>query len=526
MYNILLADDELPSLRFLETIITKYTTDFQVVNKLRDGASALSWLRDHADSVDLLITDIRMPDMDGITLAKAARRLNPDLHIVIVSGYSEFEYAHGAIEASVDDYLLKPISISHMRDLLERIKYALDNAVGQQLIKELSAMLTQKPYHKEVIRKRFGGTGYYFALLRYGNVIYPQSKLTETGFTDRYSSELFQSLTGRDEHEFLFFAAADRPISGFQNAIRELVKNSDIPTITTVFSGSAMDFTEMGSFYVQASRILRHEAVIGFHREMLFADYDHDTEAPPAGQADGQTTSQPPQESGKTSASRSSVANVPNTILRQLELAANENNRKKIRSLFTSLGNSWDKNRIPQRQAYVMMQQLLHLIEALRREHWKTTDKILQDADQLTNTVTSYTELTDKLYELLYEREPVVSKQMSPEEMYQYAVKTVNEKFDQPINIQSICSEIGISQTYLSRLFRKYGNISFNAFLIQCRMDNAQRLMREHPDMPLHQIAACAGYEDYAYFSKVFHQIVGCSPSQFQEKIIREQTEE
>ena len=94
-------------------------------------------------------------------------------------------------------------------------------------------------------------------------------------------------------------------------------------------------------------------------------------------------------------------------------------------------------------------------------------------------------------------------------------MRYVREKYAQPISIQHVCAEVGISQTYLSRLFRKFGSTSFNSFLTRCRMESAMSMIRENADLPLRSIAACVGYDDYAYFSKVFHQYVGCTPSQF-----------
>ena len=508
MYNVLLADDELPALRFLETIITKYAPEFSVAASFRDGMSALAWLKENPASADLLITDIRMPDMDGITLAKAARNLRADLHIVIASGYQEFEYAHGAIEAAVDDYLLKPVGISRMKELLEKIRKQLDVSTGAKLSGELTALLAGRNCDRAFLTRAFPGLRYYFALLRRGNVLYPQPELKSTALLAREAipdQQAFAAglyiLAGRDEKEFLYFMEAAQPISGFQNQIRAIAESTGQQTVTVVFAGSAAELFSFGSFYETASKQLRRCAVIGRHTESILP-------------AVISTGAGPEDSLPETAGNR--VSHVPSTILKQLELSISENNRRNIRRLFLSLGNSWDQEGVTQRQAYIMTQQLLHLVETVRRDHWKTTGQIMQESDLLTNTVSSYTELTEKLFDILFEKDERSTGQLTPEEMYRYAVKTIEEKFDQPISIQSVCSEIGISQTYLSRLFRKYGNTSFNTFLVQCRIENAQKLMKTHPDMPLHQIAACAGYDDYAYFSKVFRQIVGCSPSQFQ----------
>ena len=120
MYKVLLVDDEMPALRFLQTIIEKFARELTIAQSCLSGEAALAFLREN--KVDLLITDISMSGMDGIALAHAARALQPEIHIVIVTGYAEFEYAKGAIQAAVDDYILKPVSVSHMAEVLGKIK--------------------------------------------------------------------------------------------------------------------------------------------------------------------------------------------------------------------------------------------------------------------------------------------------------------------------------------------------------------------------------------------------------------------
>ena len=106
-------------------------------------------------------------------------------------------------------------------------------------------------------------------------------------------------------------------------------------------------------------------------------------------------------------------------------------------------------------------------------------------------------------------------RKLSPRELYDYAAQYIRDNYAQPLSMQSVCDEIGISQTYLSRLFRKYSDTTFNAWLTRCRMEAAKKLLTEKPDLLLRDVAACVGYEDSSYFTKVFHQYTGQTPSQF-----------
>lgn len=89
-----------------------------------DGEEAVELVERHLP--DLLITDIKMPVLGGLELVERIRRTNPELRVIIVSGYSEFEYARRAIELGVDDYLLKPVDVENLREILRRVRIRLE----------------------------------------------------------------------------------------------------------------------------------------------------------------------------------------------------------------------------------------------------------------------------------------------------------------------------------------------------------------------------------------------------------------
>ena len=91
---------------YLRSIIQQFSSQFEVVDAVISGEAALKHLQ--SETIDLLITDISMHGMSGIELAHIAKKLQPDIHIVIISGYGEFEYAQGAIQAGVDEYCSSP----------------------------------------------------------------------------------------------------------------------------------------------------------------------------------------------------------------------------------------------------------------------------------------------------------------------------------------------------------------------------------------------------------------------------------
>ena len=123
MYKVFLIEDEIVIREALERMIPWNEHGFELVGKAKDGEIALPMIR--KTKPDVLITDIKMPFMDGLTLSGIVKKEFPDIRIVIVSGYDDFEYAKKAIALGVDDYLLKPIAKAEFVNVLQKIRLIL-----------------------------------------------------------------------------------------------------------------------------------------------------------------------------------------------------------------------------------------------------------------------------------------------------------------------------------------------------------------------------------------------------------------
>ena len=119
MTKVFLADDEIVIREGIRTSFPWSETEYQLVGEAPDGEIALSMIRD--TKPDILITDIRMPFMDGLAVCRVVRRQMPWIGIIILSGYDEFEYARQAIQLGVKEYMLKPITANELRQVLDRV---------------------------------------------------------------------------------------------------------------------------------------------------------------------------------------------------------------------------------------------------------------------------------------------------------------------------------------------------------------------------------------------------------------------
>ena len=153
MYRILLVDDEILVRDAIRENIDWKAMDCELVGDCDNGKAAAEFVQTHP--VDIVLTDILMPYMDGMELSRFLHDNYPDIVIVIFSGFGEFEYAKKAIQYDVSEYMLKPVTAMELRNVIEKMKEKVDQRRKE---KEKLARLTQtsENYQKNaiVIRSR------------------------------------------------------------------------------------------------------------------------------------------------------------------------------------------------------------------------------------------------------------------------------------------------------------------------------------------------------------------------------------
>ena len=159
LYRIILVDDEEEVRQSIIRKIDWKEAGFQVVGDAENGQDALEKIE--LLEPDLILTDIRMPYMDGLTLSERVRQKHPSVKIVIFSGYDDFEYAKQAIKLNVTEYILKPVNVEELTAILKRIKSNLDEEIEQK--RNVSLLRESYIRNLPILRERFlnelaGGT--------------------------------------------------------------------------------------------------------------------------------------------------------------------------------------------------------------------------------------------------------------------------------------------------------------------------------------------------------------------------------
>lgn len=150
MYSVFLVEDEIVAREGIRNSIPWDKTPYTLVGEAPDGEIALPAIRDIKP--DILITDIKMPFMDGLALARIVRKDQPWMKIIILSGHDEFQYAKEAISIGVEEYLLKPVSASEMIRSLEKVTRQIETE--RERLSHMESLEMRVQTSDEIMRER------------------------------------------------------------------------------------------------------------------------------------------------------------------------------------------------------------------------------------------------------------------------------------------------------------------------------------------------------------------------------------
>ena len=135
MYSIMIVEDEYLVRQGIASLVNYEQFGMQVISQAENGIEA--WQKFQENPADILLTDINMPQMNGLELAKLVREQAPKCHIVFLTGYDDFDYARTAIKLGADDYLLKPFSKDDVEEMLAKVQTKLDKERKKAQIQNL-----------------------------------------------------------------------------------------------------------------------------------------------------------------------------------------------------------------------------------------------------------------------------------------------------------------------------------------------------------------------------------------------------
>ncbi|NQX58389.1 response regulator [Paenibacillus qinlingensis] len=528
MPSILIVDDETIFRKGIRLMITDMQSEWVVIDEATDGAEALDKIEELQP--DLIITDIKMPRIDGIQLQYIVKERYPHISCVVMSGYNDFQYARESLRLGAKDYLMKPFQREELYALLAKLQEewltekrpntssGMDQQVQNQMRQHvLAGLLTGNVHHGE--EELLENVGIQFPHAYISCLI---AKLDRDSVTDERYYQLNPSLFSIYIQQFIQesldvsfkgyvfihhetevvalinhedVASINADMERLTNRIRKEIRVQSNFTLTFGLGSPAKDLESISKSYKEAGLALLYRLVIGGDRLLsneIVAEMKmekHDWHA-----ADWHSLNQFVQE-----------GDLPN-VQQQASLYV------------TKLCQQWKDPEIIHQQICKM---LLHFYElavnlAIVKQWLQNTDvkQVLVDI----YSYSSSKELIERCQKLLGDLTVCIGNRQkkmvtSPVEI---VVRYVEEHYAESITLNTMAEIVYLSPSYLSSLFKSKQGQSFIDFLTEKRIEKAKSLLL-YSDEKIQVISDSTGFTNIRHFNRVFKTITNRTPSEFRE---------
>ncbi|QJD86451.1 response regulator transcription factor [Cohnella herbarum] len=535
----LIVDDEARIRRGIERLVRSCGEDWEIVATASDGEEALECFHQHQGAIDLLITDVKMPEMDGLTLIKEAKK-QYSFYPLLISGYDDYAYLQTAMREGALDYLLKPVDREQFRSRMAEIRTIINNGRYQTLKRGEMERESEKLKKSRQIQTLSYITsvgidmttlGYWVDEFPKGTYVLLSIRMDTLPVKTRsykandwkayfYALENIMTEVLDDqfrqtdrlgwnwrgaESDFWMLLFSPDPEYEWDNAAHDLALRvrSAIQTYTP-FSVSVAYGDAIEDLYLlpeakrQALALMNYRFLNGGNR--VFRPLGMSDEGKPAGTGDKDLS----------------------PIAQKLKRSVEQGNSAEASEMTKQFFDQLDRLESPA-QLQNAVQNAMILIHSAGLESNRgiansaTLEEELHKAERATNLQelkTCVKQLTDRVIEDI--RKIRENSNLKPVEQ---AKGWINERLDQEITIKKIADQVYMNPTYFSELFKMQTGETVLDYLTRQRIDRAKELLGDHK-LKLQDICGRIGYQDVKYFSRLFKHSTGQTPSKFREQLL------
>lgn len=465
MMKLIIADDEKWVRTAIKTLIPIEKLGLTMSCEAANGIEALELCRQHEP--DILLTDIKMPGLTGLELIKEVRKLLPELRIVVISGYNDFEYAKTAMKYGIADYLLKPVDENELVQVLERIVAELCEQT--RLMKAKEAVEEQYRKAQPIMCEAFL------------NQVISRNSMT----ADKMRSELHKYGIELFHNSYtLCVTTPDESLKPEENRYRNdyyrLIVKRTMKRYLNACEALETRFWEGSStLAVYKAGCLGKELRLILSEEML------------------------------------------NKITLNLKLSNIQTALSYIDSISNSLKNgSYINPTLVKEFFWQFVQSIIILLNIqlplIRHEAMVTGE---QPYERVKGTLfmislESYMkELLQRIFNFYHDKNPLDSNNL-----VENAKKVIESNFAGDISLEQVAKHVHLSPAYLSELFKKEIGMSFIDYKTIIKIEYAKKLLCV-PSMNISEISGKVGYSDPKYFSKLFKKITGKTIYEYRKEV-------
>lgn len=541
MLKIFLAEDEVVVRETIKRMIPWEELGFELVGEAADGEMALPLLL--RQQPDLLITDIKMPFMDGLTLARLAKKEIPGLKVVILSGYDDFNYAKQAIGIGVEDYLLKPITKNALIERLSEIRSRYEHEKTQKEYYE-KFQREMQAYEKNSSRDFFealvGGSmdmmevykraeklGLDIVAEAYNVLIFTMNCDEDfSGQRDEYYSweaeslELLENFFAGHSSAMLFRSnifSYGVLLKGQRETIEENTRAcvDEIRKILSRQDGRREWFLAVGQSVERLSQIQKsyHTASRAFSQRYLYDEnilyYDEmETMEHPGGQAETEDNAY---------LQKVDVNALNPAILQKfLSNGLQEETENFVKDYFYAIGQEPMESLVFRN--YVILNVRFSVISFIKGLGCDTNEMESADTEEVLAESGKNMESAIAYAKKMISQAIGIRDQNSGNKnrsILKTAVDFIDSHYmDEEISLNTVANVANVSSNHFSALFSQNMGQTFIEYLTTLRMNKAKELLR-CTGMRSSEIAGEIGYKDAHYFSYLFKKTQGMTPSDY-----------
>ncbi|MGO4372275.1 response regulator [Paenibacillus sp. MCAF20] len=535
MYKLLIVDDEALVREAIQEGMNWESMGLVCAGTCEDGIEALEFIE--REKPDIVMTDIGMPFMNGIELTRELSVRYPDIKVIILTGYDEFEYAQQALKMKVADYIMKPVTAMEMEEILVRIAGQMDMENKQkrdyerleQQLNESMPLLKERFLERLVTSsmtaKQRSESYDYFQIAWSGPFLVElavdvdelELKLPSTPSDD----ELFRFAIYNITKEVMERYAGAEVFRDRENRVLVLLSGSDSEALREEAGAAAEQIHAAITAYLplkasigighickqednialahrSALSALVYRFVIGTNEIIRISDMER-REKP---------------------AMLSAVA-WENELITKLKTGTPQDMDEWISRLFGTF-----RNRIFSLDVcYIYLQRFVLTLMHTLYEMGADTDTIFGEAANPIaemGQLASLNELESWMKELCGKSVTIIRSMREDHSMLQIekAMAYVKQHYTEPeLSLKTVCTHISMSTSYFSTLFKTNMGKTFVEYVIHERMEKAKELLKLTA-MRSYEIAYAVGYSDPQYFSSAFKKHTGDTPTEFRGKML------
>ena len=533
--KVFLVEDEMVIRRGIKNSIDWEKEGYIFCGEASDGELAYPMII--KEKPDILITDIRMPFMDGLELCKLVKKELPNIKILILSGYDEFDYAKEAIRLGVTEYLLKPISSGkllealngvsesirrekedkdlvrkYMEEMRENTEHEKQKFFEQMIAGNLSmadALETGKKYEMNLSAGMYNLLLFRFTLGEenrksgelLGEAEYASEKLTER------LEYVFEFQRGVEGWAFLLMADNEEQMSErvkeLSKDLEEIMKNYSTIAYFGGIGQPVARLRELEESFREAERALAARFTMELNRIISVEDIRMAQNVDTLD--DIEITSFGEIEKTRTMLEKFLNNGAEDEIDEFVDVYINELPEENLKSVLMRQYIIMD--------AYIVMMSFCEKIEGIegekqaQSEELKNSMKTIQTLEEIKNYIRML------LKKIIGVRDTISGRRYS--DIIEIAKDQIRKTYmSDEISLNTIAAEVGMSPSYFSSIFSKEMGKTFVEYLTEIRMDRAKELLM-CSSMKTSEIGYEVGYKDPHYFSYIFKKTQNCTPKEF-----------